>query len=651
MSSEFLLTNQFGGYSSLDLQAGVTRKYHGLLVAGLVNFERRNIVTSINEELFTLASKDNKYNFSGNYYVNQIEPGIKKYLLKAYYLPLPTQIYQIGAVEIRKTYEFNESANELKLAYRISTPEAVTLALEPLFNFRDINQIGLKLSNPEFKQISETKYACMVSPQWQVILTTNGDCNIGEFSSQQHLYPQEAERGYEASEDLLKLAKFSYNCPASGVYSFDLQFKLEPRHTARKLWELAKLAWETEENPGLLSDISRFHQLHPKINPNLTEFLVYNARKFIVQDKSRHSLIAGYHWFGEWGRDTFISMPGILLGLGKFHEAQKLLIDWGEYFSVGLLPNLMEGLHYNSLDAVLWYFNALWSYYEITNDKEVITKLLPKLETAINKLVAGSKYGIGVDSSGYLIWTDNTKALTWMDAVVEGEPVSSRMGAAVEIQALWYNALQITEQLAKVVGYKLDNLALIDQLESLLEQNLVKDFWLDSENYFADYIDLEGNVNRELRPNQLALFALPFRIKSKDNSDFTNKARKAQSAIESNLLTPVGLRTLSPYSSSYIANYGGSQSARDLAYHQGTVWPWLLGLYYKTILNYGNDKTASTAKVVAHIEAFWHELEAQHLSSIPELFDATTLKAGGAIAQAWSTAVLLETIIDLERYR
>jgi glycogen debranching enzyme len=269
--------------------------------------------------------------------------------------------------------------------------------------------------------------------------------------------------------------------------------------------------------------------------------------------------------------------------------------------------------------------------------------LLPKLERAVYAIGRGTKYGICLDENGFLVWTNKKKALTWMDAIVDDQPVTQRAGACVEIQALWYNALQTIEKLAQLTNYKLINLALFDQLEMLLEKNFEKNFWLEQEQYYADFIDLDNKPNKELRPNQLALYSLPFKLGNLE------RAQKVISIVEEKLLTPLGLRTLSSDSHQYIAEYQGVQKERDLAYHQGVIWSWLLILYYNALINTSNNSSKTREKIKAHLHNAWEEIKKRQILSIPELFSGENLQPAGTISQAWSVAAFIEGIMAYDR--
>lgn len=638
-NSEFFQTNRRGGYAAYDLSQGVTRKYHGLLVAGLANFERLNLVTSLNEFLKTEAGD---FNFSAHHYSgDDSSDGTDKrerfggFLTRSYFQPHATQKFRVGQVEIKKEVIFSETSNKVDVNYTISSPISGSLVLEPLINCRNANDIGLKLDQHQV-EISETKdyIEAELKPGLEIKFDLPDQFNRKLIVSHNHHYEVEAGRGYEAREDLIILGEFSY--------------KFAPGHTKINFSiELVGPKFGNSDNYSLISELNDFSERYQPYSEDFSEFLVVNARKFAVNEEKRESIIAGYPWFADWGRDTFISFKGIYLALGRYQAAQRLLLDWSTKFKAGLLPNRADSQDYNSLDAVLWYFVAIWHYWQATKDNGTIREILPELEEAISTLHAGTDYGITSTDKGYLIWTDSNAALTWMDASIDGKPVIDRSGAAVEIQALWYNALQILEKLAQLTDFKLRDKQLLDHFETQLERNFANDFWLVQKGYYADGVDLAGNHRIELRPNQLLLYSLPFRLGSLAHGE------SALVKINAELHTPGGLRTLSPNHANYIGVYAGDQLTRDRSYHQGIIWPWLAGPYNSALLKLNNYSPETIAKVNSNLSETWRLLSDSELSVFPELFSeqGNELAPAGAPLQAWSVASHLEVLMELSEFK
>jgi|GEM_PF-2725681 len=634
--TEFVNANQTAGYASFDLKRGNTRKYHALMMAGSKEFARVKILAS---QLETVTLKEHTYDITNSILAGQQYAPAVRYLKSIYYLPFPRQVLQIGPLKITRNYEFSDIENVLEITYVIDCPEPVKLEICPLLNFQPIHGIGLHsifTSNTPLQLIaSEQSFTLGLPEGWEFTMQTTGMVNLSPSISTGHFYPEEKARGYEDTEDLFSACKITFNhLPGKQTY----KIKYLAKHTKDNAspWQIVKGVFKPANNSSILTDITHLQAVLPNCAPDFSEFLAWNARQFLIREDTRYSIIAGYHWFGEWSRDTFISFNGLLLATGKIHEAQRVLLDWSKYLNIGLLPNQMDGLHYNSLDGVLWYVLSVWQYWEQTKDKETILHLLPKLERIVYAFTRGSKYEIKLTNKGYLVWEDKAKALTWMDAIVNDTPVTERSGAAVEIQALWYNALQTIEALSAATGHNMLHKYLYDQLEDSLEQNLLKDFWLEDKGYFADVVEGDSVKSAQLRPNQLALFAMPFRIPGLD------KYISAIAVCEQELVTALGLKTLSNIDPDYKPIYMGTQSQRDLCYHQGVVWPWLLVWYYNALFNMSLDKSVAKEKIKNHLDTVWEELKARSLIHVPEIFSDYDLKAAGTVAQAWSVAALIE---------
>jgi predicted glycogen debranching enzyme len=359
--------------------------------------------------------------------------------------------------------------------------------------------------------------------------------------------------------------------------------------------------------------------------------LALAADQFLITRDDNKTVIAGYHWFTDWGRDTMIALPGLCLATGRFDDAKQILRRWLAAASKGLIPNRFpDGTtepELNSVDAGLWLFIAVWRYRAATGDEEfVLNEALPVLRDAIAWLERGTRFNIHVDLDGLLYAGANGVALTWMDAIVDGEAVTPRRGKPVEINALWYNALRIVAELSR-------DSALASRANTVREA-FEAAFWnRDAQCCF----DVVNPNDASIRPNQLFAIALPFAL----FDDY--RAEEILSVCESQLLTPVGLRTLSPHDSRYRGQLLGDQHSRDTAYHQGTVWPWLLGAYIDALLRYRGAAGQETARgLIANMHA--HLAEAG-IGSISEIFDGDAPHTPrGCIAQAWSVGEVLRAM-------
>jgi predicted glycogen debranching enzyme len=357
------------------------------------------------------------------------------------------------------------------------------------------------------------------------------------------------------------------------------------------------------------------------------------------------TVIAGYHWFTDWGRDTMISLPGLCLSTGRFEDAKKILSAFAKTVSQGMLPNRFrdngEEPEYNNVDGTLWYFIAVNKYLEATGDKDFVLKeILPVLKDIIDWHYKGTRYNIHATDDGLLFAGEEGQQLTWMDARIGNRVVTPRMGKPVEIQALWYNALRIFAELLQLNGQENDAFIMNESADKA-KQGFEQQFWYAEGNYLYDNIDREGKPSTEFRPNQLFAISLPYALIEGD------KARTILQMTEEQLYTPVGLKSLPKSDTNYAPQYSGDQYHRDLSYHEGTVWSWLLGPYVDAIINvHGTNGIEQAQKVINN---FNYHLNEACIGSVSEIFDAEPPHhPRGCIAQAWGVAEILRVIKENE---
>jgi predicted glycogen debranching enzyme len=374
--------------------------------------------------------------------------------------------------------------------------------------------------------------------------------------------------------------------------------------------------------------------------------LVLAADQFLIEKSARvprATVIAGYPWFTDWGRDTMISLPGLTLSTGRFDVAAQILETFAGAVQNGLLPNRFtddgDGAEFNTVDATLWFFHAAYEYAKASGDWKLLTDtLLPVFEGILTAHINGTKYGIKMDSAdGLLAAGEPGVQLTWMDAKVGDWVVTPRTGKPVEIQALWYNALKVTVDIAGKAG-KDDS-----QWTKLAEQafkSFANKFIDNSTGSLYDVVDVPGSSEPDssIRPNQLFALSLPFHL----IEPASNTGRAVYKVVTEQLLTPVGLRTLSPEDPRYKAHYGpGAQATRDSAYHQGTVWPWLIGAYIDVHKKIGEESKT----VLSILQDIIASMETYGYGTIAEIFDGSApFKPNGCIAQAWSVAEVLRSL-------
>ena len=368
--------------------------------------------------------------------------------------------------------------------------------------------------------------------------------------------------------------------------------------------------------------------------------LVLAADQFIVSRGQGKTIIAGYHWFSDWGRDTMIALPGLTLATNRAGIARDILLEFSKHISEGMIPNRFpdvgEDAEYNTVDATLWFFEAIRAYVEKTGDLTFVKEnLYKKLKDIIEWHLKGTRYNIKVDDDGLLFAGTENSQLTWMDAKYGDTVFTPRTGKAVEIQALWYNALKVTAGFAKQFG-DAKTAEKYEQLAEKTRDNFNRIFWNDDGEYLFDVISENGEPDASIRPNQIFAVSLNYSMLEID------KARKVVEIVEKELLTPVGLRSLSPNDADYQGIYIGSPFERDSAYHQGTVWAWLIGGFIDGLRKTSVDSTETEAKINGILENFKNHLSEAGVGQISEIFDGDAPhKPRGCIAQAWSVAEIL----------
>jgi predicted glycogen debranching enzyme len=365
------------------------------------------------------------------------------------------------------------------------------------------------------------------------------------------------------------------------------------------------------------------------------------ARARAAGDEVR-TVIAGYHWFTDWGRDTMISLPGLTLATGRHTEAGYILRTFAHYVRDGLIPNLFpegknEGL-YHTADATLWFFQATAAYLAATDDRDTLRRLLPKFLNILEHHLKGTRFGIHVDpADGLLSQGAEGYQLTWMDAKVGDWVVTPRRGKAVEINALWYNALRLLEGWLGDLG----DVARAREVEGHAERarlSFNRRFWYAAGGYLYDVIDGEGGDDPSCRPNQVFAISLTHPVLDRE------RWRPVLDVVRRRLLTPVGLRTLAPGSPDYKPKYYGDLRSRDAAYHQGTVWAWLIGPFIDAYRKVHPDDRAGARSL---LDGFLHHLGEACLGSISEIFDAEEpFTPRGCVAQAWSVAEVLRCWVE-----
>lgn len=633
-SREWLDTNGIGGFASSTIAGMNTRRYHGLLVAAIKPPVARSVLLSKLEEAFWLGGK--RVDLGTNQYPGAVHPEGYR-LLDSFSLdPFPVFSYRIDDLVIEKSVFLVQGENTVVVQYELSgdlAGRSAGLELRALVAFRDYH--GTAHANPYIRGdvalsdglASIAPYDGMPSLHFAhnaVSVDTTG-CWYYNFE-----YQREQERGLDYHEDLFSPLVLRFNLATARkavIIASTEQHKAAEAH-----------ALESTEIQRRAKVIS-----HAPVDDAFVKILTAAADQFLVARSDRSTVIAGYHWFTDWGRDTMISLPGLTLVTGRFDVARNILRAFARSMDQGMIPNRFpdagETPEYNTVDATLWMFHAVWEFLRYTGDIEFIrSEMYVPLQESIAWHERGTRYEIRLDSDGLLHAGVPGVQLTWMDAKISDWVVTPRSGKPVEIQALWYNALRVMQHLAATFNEP-DQATHYGSLADRARASFEQSFWNEVDSCLYDVVSSAGG-DRSIRPNQIVAASLPHPLLEGD------KARRMIDFVERELLTPYGLRTLSPRDPNYRGSCSGDPFARDSAYHQGTVWPWLLGPFLTAYIKvHGDDQVRTRANRL--LDPLREHICQAGIGQISEVFDGDPPHAPrGCIAQAWSVAEVLRAYIE-----
>ncbi len=661
LESEWIVTNGLGGYASGTLAGIDTRRFHGWLVAALPAPHGRTMMLNqleetlvIGETRHTLVAEDlpraTRHNLVTSTLVEfRLEEG------------LPVWIYRCAAFELEKRACLVHRQNTTYIRYKLLRGGPATLELRPSI---DIRPHEGALAGPESSRYrltaSEQGYEVTFSPEIPALLLRNEGRDASFRLSQQKLrelvYGEEGRRGYDSEGDLWSPGLFSVSLAQGEAAALVASTESWERVAALPVEQA--FAVERERRRRLLK------LAPPEARSGLAGELVLAADQFLIVPVGRvadtlranavgdevRTVIAGYHWFTDWGRDTMISLEGLTLSTGRVREAEFILRAFAQYIRDGLIPNMFpegntEGL-YHTADATLWFFHAIERYRRAAADTELLRYLVPRMVEVADAHLRGTHFGIGVDpEDGLLRQGAPGYQLTWMDAKVGDWVVTPRRGKAVEINALWYNALCLLAgwldelgQPEKAVGYR--------EHAARARASFAQKFWYDEGAYLYDVIEAEpgtscvrDGLDSCIRPNQVLAVSLDHPVL--DERHWPSVLRRVRDA----LWTPVGLRSLAPGSPDYKAAYSGDLRTRDAAYHQGTVWGWLMGPFVDAWLKAFPGDTETARGFLAGFDAHLNEAG---IGTVSEVFDAEApFTPRACIAQAWSVAEVLRLTLKL----
>jgi predicted glycogen debranching enzyme len=637
---EWLETNGLGGFASSTIVGLNTRRYHGLLVAASKPPVGRLVLLSKLEE--TLVVDGKRFDLSANRYPGVVHPQGFHYLKQFRLDPFPVFTYEMEGIEIEKSVFMIHGENSTVIHYELKTNDSellknLRLEIRPLIAFRDYHSLTHENSalNSAVQErsglASVTPYPGLPSLHLAhnaIELRKTGDW-YRNFE-----YDAERERGLDFSEDLFN----------PFVLSFDLRLRRQASIIVST--EPRDVAQGAEYRHAEITRRQRAFVASP-IEDSFSRSLAAASDQYLVSRGNEKTVIAGYHWFGDWGRDTMIALPGLTLVTGKYEIARSILRIFAKHVDQGMLPNRFpdagEAPEYNTVDATLWFFEAARAYLAYTHDLEFVRdELYPIFADIIAWHIRGTRYGIKVDDSGLLASGELGLQLTWMDAKVGDWVVTPRRGKPVEIQALWYNALCIMEGLASSFGDEASRKR-YRSMAAIAHRNFNRLFWNEELGCLYDVVN-GGHPDSSIRPNQIFAVSLPHGMLSNE------RARKVVGKVEEHLLTPFGLRTLAPSDPQYRGQYTGGPIERDGAYHQGTVWPWLLGPFITAYVrvNAGSDEARRQAR--AWLSPLEPHLSEAGLGHISEIFEGDAPhRPCGCVAQAWSVAEILRVYVEVVR--
>ena len=633
LQQEWLITNGLGGYASSTVIGVNTRRYHGLLVAAVKPPSGRAVILSKVEE--TLVIGGARFNLSCNQYQDLIHPEGYKYLTSFRLDPFPVFTYSAGSAVLEKTIFMLQGHNTTVISYKLlSSPEAGELILRPLIAARDYHWVSCQ--NNSFNPKVEIKEDRLKLNPYEIIPEINIKHDADQFVGSGYWYKnfkyqREEERGLEDYEDLYS--------PGELVYVL-------------KEGSSAYLIVSTEELPTGKVEflLKQEYRLKRKVLANFEveddffKSLILAVDSFVIKRASgQNSILAGYHWFANWGRDALISLPGLTLVTGRFEVAREILKFFSADCEQGLIPNQFREVddkpEYNSVDVSLWFLYAVGKYLDYTQDYVFVREQLwDKILEIYNYYSKGTRFKISMDKDGLINWQEEALQLTWMDAKIGNWVITPRQGKPVEVNALWYNGLKVIEHLTKRFGLEMEKE--VRELSLKVEDNFNKLFWHGRKKCLYDCVDGK-DYDQSIRPNQLFSISLPYPVLKKERWEAVFKV------VKNELYTPYGLRSLSSKDKNYYKRYQGDQRARDLAYHQGTVWPWFIGSFISAYLKINGRNKKSRGEAMEFISPFRKHLKEAGLGTISEIFDGDAPhKPRGCISQAFSVAEILRAYFE-----
>ncbi len=633
-NKEYLVTNGIGGYSSSSLCGMNTRRYHGLLIASLNPPVERYVIVSKIEETITNENGE-AIDISTNQYPGTFYPNGYMHQHSFAKQPLPVFSYKINdSLQIEKSICMVQGSNTVIVEYTNRGKTAFHLKLNPFYVFRDYHSLNNESSIDAYHTEMNNDIISVAHNN----LSQKVYCSMkgGDFDASKAIYYnveyfQEQDRGFDFTENMFSAGIFKASVEAGK--SVQITFSLDKNILTLNPKDL------------IADEIIRLQNIAVDEKNKFLKDLIISGSQFIVDRKSTNnkSIVAGYHWFTDWGRDTMIAMRGLTIATGEKEISESILTSFLVNLSEGMLPNRFsdkdEAPEYNTADATLWMFIVLYEYYEKFNDISFIQQYFGHLKEIIEAHIRGTRYNIKVNEDGMLYAGEDAVQVTWMDAKVGDFVVTPRIGYTIELNMLWYNTLKIFDFFSKKIN---DTSLLVNDHIKKIENNFYKYFW-NEYSFLNDVITANQTPDQSYRPNQVYAISLPFTMLNEMESKIVLHS------IKEKLLTNYGLRSLSTDNEKFIAEYKGDSWHRDNAYHQGTVWSFLLPefcLGWLKLHKYSKDAIQEVHHWIAPLEE--HFNNDNGINGISEIFDGLNPNDGkGCIQQAWSVGMMIKLLTDI----
>ncbi|MCL4806267.1 MAG: glycogen debranching enzyme N-terminal domain-containing protein [Thermoanaerobaculia bacterium] len=630
--AEWLETNGLGGFALSTVSGRNARRYHGLVVAATTPPTGRAVLLGKLEE--TLVVGQERFDLSVNRYAGRLHPRGDLHLRSFRVDPFPTWEYEAGGVRLRRTFFLVHGEDTAVVSWELITGPAggVRLEVRPLLAYRDHHHLR-DVATPCDPAVLREEGGVRLSPVCalpDLRLAHDADSVADTFFWYRGLeYDLDRERGFEYTEDLFSPLSFGWD--------------LSARPEATLLATLGSRRAEDAPELRAAEEKRRRRVEGAGSDRRLLRLLRAAADRFVVRRAEGWTIVAGYPWFTDWGRDAMIALPGLLLATRRFDVARSVLETFARHVDRGMVPNRFpdEGSEpeYNNVDATLWFVEAVRAYHEATRDDAFRRQVYPLLVEIVERHLRGTRFGIRADVDALLSSGEPGQQLTWMDARVDGVVVTPRSGKPVEVQALWHNALRTVALYAADLGDAFTAarlLALADQAR----ESFGALFWDEKVGHLADVVSPDGIRDLSFRPNQLLALSLHRPLLT------GRRAERVLRTVEERLLTPYGLRTLDPAHPDYRGRFEGGPAERDAAYHQGTVWPWLLGPLVDAHLAVRGNTPESRRTASAWLAPLVEHLFGPGLGQLPEVFDGDPPhRPGGCVAQAWSVGEVLRAVL------